>query len=224
MRKWSFTFLAMSFVAGMLTGCRSFCHTAGVCDCDFAMDDPCCHRAPWVSGPCLPNYNPNAIKGGCANGNCGNGNCAGGNCGSGAYGRGLIGRGGCIGNCATGNCATGNCPNGACAPASHSVANGNGPAPVVTQTTNTPTVTVPAPNKAAPAAYPVNFTSAQGTKRSLIQIMRERAAVKNGHSTQYAPIHTPTNGSKEIIAITPPAHAPSSEAPPFVVPAPIGND
>lgn len=54
MRRLMFSVFAFGFLIGMLSGCRSLCHTNGICDCDHD-DDPCAHRAPWVrqasSGP-----------------------------------------------------------------------------------------------------------------------------------------------------------------------------
>ncbi len=55
MRRLFCSIFTFGFFLGMLTGCQNFfCHTAGVCDCDFD-DDPCTHRAPWVR-----NYAPPA--------------------------------------------------------------------------------------------------------------------------------------------------------------------
>ena len=48
MRRLFYSIFTFGFFLGMLTGCQNFfCHTAGVCDCDYD-DDPCTHRAPWV--------------------------------------------------------------------------------------------------------------------------------------------------------------------------------
>ena len=50
MRRLLLSIFTFGFFLGMLTGCQNFfCHTAGVCDCDYD-DDPCTHRAPWVRG------------------------------------------------------------------------------------------------------------------------------------------------------------------------------
>ena len=48
MRRLLYSIFTFGFFLGMMTGCQNFfCHTAGVCDCDFD-DDPCTHRTPWV--------------------------------------------------------------------------------------------------------------------------------------------------------------------------------
>lgn len=56
MRRLYITIFTLGVLLGMLTGCQNFfCHTAGVCDCDFD-DGPCTHRAPWAMG-----FGPGAV-------------------------------------------------------------------------------------------------------------------------------------------------------------------
>ena len=47
MRRLLLSLFTFGFFLGMMTGCKSLCHTAGICDCDRD-EDPCAHRAPWA--------------------------------------------------------------------------------------------------------------------------------------------------------------------------------
>ncbi len=91
MRPWMYSLVFACFLLGALSGCRTFCHTAGVCDCSEDLDNRCCHRAPWAGPPCIIDSHG---KGGIGNGGgcstCGGrrgahrgGNCANGACGNG---------------------------------------------------------------------------------------------------------------------------------------------
>lgn len=70
MRRLYITVFTLGVLLGMLTGCQNFfCHTAGVCDCDFD-DNPCTHRAPWAAG--MTGAMPGGVTG-CAGGGCATG-------------------------------------------------------------------------------------------------------------------------------------------------------